>query len=41
MLIKNIRKRANISSKPINEGNQCIFEYIKDNDEFLEVGIKE
>ena len=38
---KNIRKITNISSTPINEGNECICEYIKDNDEFLEVEIKE
>ena len=38
---KNIRKITNISSTPINEGNECICEYIKDTDEFLEVEIKE
>ena len=41
MWIKNIRKITNISSTPINEGSECICEYIKDNDEFLEVEIKE
>ena len=35
---KNIRRVKNISSTPLNEGT-C--EYIKDNDEFLEVKIKE
>ena len=38
---KNIRKITNISSTPINEGNDCICEYIKNTDEFLEVEIKE
>lgn len=38
---KNIRKITNISSSPINGGNECICEYIKNNEEFLEVEIKE
>lgn len=38
---KNIRKITNITSTPINEGNECICEYMKNDEEFLEVEIKE
>lgn len=38
---KNIRKITNISSTPLNEGNECIYEYIKNDEEFVEVEIKE